>query len=127
MVIMKYFAFFIFITLISTSLFADEIMSCRINNEQSMSYKLQSKLFSDDKIFYKSGVKWIEQCPCEKVENKTVSCEQGQKKSLCNNFFGCEYDVGGCKNITIDFELNEIKLQFSEKGKLISFKCNLVK
>ena len=76
------FAIIVFFICLSSST-ADEIMSCKINDEQSSSYKLQDNLFSEDKIFIKVGVEWIRQCPCEKVKNKSITCDFKQNINQC--------------------------------------------
>lgn len=123
---MKYFAFFIFITLISNSSFADEFMTCKINNDQSLNFKLKENLFSKDKIFSKAGTKWLIECPCENIENKSVSCIEGQKIKDCekdrNPFLKFETNVW-----TIDFEMKEFRVTFHETENQKTFKCNLVK
>lgn len=126
---MKYLTFLVFISLISTSSFADEIMNCKINENFTSSYKLEENLFSDNKIFKKLGTKWVEQCPCHKVKNKTVKCNQAENKKCIKNDFG-DFQVDENVEsliIVIDFETQLLKLQENYFAKTIELKCNLVK
>ena len=126
---MKYLTFLIFISLISTSSFADEIMNCKINENSISSYKLEENLFSNNKIFLKSGTKWVEQCPCHKVKNKTVKCNQAENKKCIKNDFG-DFQVDENVQsliIVIDFEIQLLKLQKNVFTEKIELKCNLVK
>ena len=123
---MKYLTFFIFISLISNSSFADEIMKCKINDEQNINFKLEENLLSKDKIFKKVETKWKVECPCEKVINKSVSCKTTQAPHWCDG--SITFDSTYYEDIhTIDFETRELKLNFLESGRLVTFKCSLVK
>jgi len=146
---MKYFLVFLYITLISNLSFADEIMSCKINDEQSFSYKLQDNLFSKDKIFHKFRTKWIQNCPCQKVQNKSVTCLTNQNVRECdgatnlnnsnviegykyakeedNPFLLPEESVTNEEDrITIDFETRELRLFFFKTDRLVTLQCKLV-
>ena len=112
-------------SLFTTSLFADEIMSCKVNNEQSVSFKLEENILSSDNTFSKVGTKWERSCPCEKIENKSISCIEGQNIKDCK---AEKNPFDQFSNIhTIDFEIKEFRVKFYESGKEVTFKCNLVK
>jgi hypothetical protein len=122
---MKYLIFFILVNIISNPVFSDEFMSCKINDNQSLNFKLEENLLSQDKIFGKSGTKWLVECPCENVENKSVSCIENQKFKDCkkdkNPFFKLESNVW-----TIDFEMVEFRVKFNETETQKTFNCKLI-
>ena len=122
---MKYFLVFLYITLISNSSFADEIMKCKINDEQNINFKLEENLLSKDKIFKKVETKWKVECPCEKVINKSVSCKTTQAPHWCDGSLTFD-DTYHENSQIIDFETRELKLRFHESGRLVTLKCQLV-
>ena len=108
--------------------FADEIMSCKINKNQLISYKLENNTLSEDKIFSKVGVEWKRQCPCEKIKNKSISCSEGQTINECKRNENDYKLVPALANkILIDFETRLLKVDFYKTGKLVTFKCELAK
>ena len=120
-------------TLFTTSLFADEIMSCKVNNEQSVSFKLEENILSSDKIFSKVGTKWKQQCPCINVRNKSTACYQKLDTTDCKSTFVNPFDTEldfeaiDFNAHLIDFETKTFLVKFKGTGKEVTFKCNLVK
>jgi hypothetical protein len=122
----KYFSLIIII-LFNTSSFADEIMKCKINNEQYKSFKLEKSMLFGDKIYFKKGTSWIRKCKCHKVKNKSVKCNQGEDKRCIKNKFGdLQLDNPSSWDIIIDFEVKSFQLGKSKTRNFTEFKCNLV-
>ena len=82
---MKYIITLLCILSFSSLASSDEIMSCKVNNEQYVSYKLEERLFSEDRIFQKIGSKWVRECLCERVENKTIEWHTAIDKRCIKN------------------------------------------
>tara|TARA_B100001248_G_scaffold253910_1_gene231683 strand:+ start:467 stop:850 length:384 start_codon:yes stop_codon:yes gene_type:complete len=114
-------------TLFTSSLFADEIMKCKIDKNQTASFKLEENVLFSDKIFQKVGTKWIRKCPCHEVKNKSVECNQAEdKKCIKNNFGDLQLNEKTMSlDVTIDFEIQALKYK-TTSNELIEFKCKLL-
>ncbi|MDC1087527.1 hypothetical protein OAT44_08945 [Alphaproteobacteria bacterium] len=130
---MKYLTFLIFISLISTSSFADEIMKCKINNKQSVFFKLEENILSSDKVYEKLKTKWKQQCPCASVVNKSIACYHKLNKTNCKSGYVDPFDAEpdfeaiDFNAHLIDFETKSLIVKFKGTGEEVNFKCNLVK
>ena len=91
--------------ILSNASFANEIMKCFLKDGSKTYiyfYKLERNYFSDDKIYRKKEGEWIHICPCNKVKNKSVTCNQ-QWQTQCKNEFG-DFVIKDKINMTVDFE-----------------------
>ena len=106
---MKYIITLLCILSFSSLTFSDEMMSCKVSDD-IVNFKLEENLFSSNKIYFKDGTKWHQKCPCEKVQNKSISCFENYDKNCKKN--KNVFDKFSDNKLTVDFETKQFIVWF---------------